>query len=233
MIKQDKIITVFLVILITALIGQIRAVVLQENEYQSSVEAMKKIEAKKEHKADKERINKEYVCFLKIAGTNINYPVMQSAKEQPDYYLTHDALNRDNSCGTPYLCSDCDINRSDNLIIYAHNVYGKLFGQLLDYKSKEFYHANSYIELMTEGEKRIYKIFGVMDINLGKFCYWEMIRASSKKAYYSYIHQVINNSLYVCDETDKEQTQLLTLSTCNNREQNGRFVVVAKQIKHN
>ncbi len=93
MIKQDKVITVFLVILITALIGQIRAVILQEKEYKSSIEAMKRVEIRTQYEKNSKKTNKNCVCILRIPETSINYPIMQSSKAQPDYYLNHDALN--------------------------------------------------------------------------------------------------------------------------------------------
>ena len=52
-------------------------------------------------------------------------------KDNPDYYLNHDFNKNYSFYGTPYLSAYCDINKSDNLIIYGHNINGgKMFGAL-------------------------------------------------------------------------------------------------------
>ena len=50
----------------------------------------------------------------KIDGTNINYPVMQNS----EYYLRRNIYKEYSTYGTPFLADYCNINSSDNLIIY-------------------------------------------------------------------------------------------------------------------
>ena len=52
--------------------------------------------------------NEELVGWLKIDGTVIDYPVMQTAADN-DYYLTHDFERNDNVHGTPFLDVNCSL----------------------------------------------------------------------------------------------------------------------------
>ena len=83
--------------------------------------------------------NEDMVGWLSIAGTIINYPVMQS-RNNPNFYLKHNFEKEYSDLGTPYVQENCDIAESDNLVIYGHHIKGgKMFGALEDYKSKSFY----------------------------------------------------------------------------------------------
>ena len=64
------------------------------------------------------KINSEVIGWIKIDGTNIDYPIMQNG----DYYLHKDIYKNYSSHGTPYLAYYCVVKKSDNLIIYGHNM---------------------------------------------------------------------------------------------------------------
>ena len=83
--------------------------------------------------------NTDMVGWLSIAGTNINFPVMQTPNN-PNYYLKHNFEKEYSDLGTPYVQENCDLLTSDNLVIYGHHIKGqKMFGALENYKSKDFY----------------------------------------------------------------------------------------------
>ncbi len=74
--------------------------------------------------------NEDMVGWLSIAGTIINYPVMQS-RNNPNFYLKHNFEKEYSDLGTPYVQENCDIAESDNLVIYGHHIKGgKMFGAL-------------------------------------------------------------------------------------------------------
>ena len=83
--------------------------------------------------------NKDIVGYIEIPNTTISYPVLQTTDE-PDFYLNHD-INRNYSFyGTPYLSAYCNLEKSDNLIIYGHNINGtKMFGELTKYREENFF----------------------------------------------------------------------------------------------
>ena len=52
--------------------------------------------------------NEDMVGWISIAGTTINYPVMQS-RNNPNFYLKHNFEKEYSDLGTPYVQENCDI----------------------------------------------------------------------------------------------------------------------------
>ena len=81
------------------------------------------------------KINSDVVGWIKIENTNIDYPVMQNE----DYYLHRNIYKNYSSHGTPYLAEYCNVQYSDNLIIYGHHMNdNSMFAQLDNYKKYSF-----------------------------------------------------------------------------------------------
>lgn len=114
--------------------------------------------------------NKDCIGYVQIPGTTISYPVMQT-KDNPDFYLNHDFNKNYSFYGTPYLSAYCDLKKSDNLIIYGHNINdGKMFGALEQYKNKDFFDRHRKIFFTTD-RRRKYEVFVVMSVNIRDFEY--------------------------------------------------------------
>lgn len=171
--------------------------------------------------------NSDVIGYLEIPDTTISYPVMQT-KEEPDFYLNHDIDKNCSFYGTPYLSAYCDLEKSDNLIIYGHNINGgRMFGALTQYKDESFYQKHKNIYFITEG-KRKYEIFAVISVNKYSFPYWRFVMAQDEADYDEFINKVKQYSLYDTGITPKYGDKLITLSTCDNsRGHDHRFVVFA------
>lgn len=179
--------------------------------------------------------NNELVGWIKIDGTNINYPVMQSANE-PDFYLKHLFDKSYSKYGCPYIEQKCDVTApSDNLLIYGHHMKNdKMFSQLEKFKDKSFWESHRHFSFDTLYEKQTYEIVAVFktivytsDPNV--FRYYEFIDAESSAEFDEYINNAKKLSLYDTGVTAVYGDKLVTLSTCEYSKQNGRFVVVAKK----
>ena len=118
--------------------------------------------------------NTDMVGWLSIAGTNINYPVMQTPNN-PNYYLKHNFEKEYSDLGTPYVQENCDLLTSDNLVIYGHHIKGqKMFGALENYKSKDFYeeHKTFHFDTLTKrGEYEIIAVFKTVAYSSAGFIY--------------------------------------------------------------
>lgn len=67
--------------------------------------------------------NPDFVGWISIDGTNINYPVMQTPGN-PDFYLKHAFDKSYSDYGVPYVQENCDLEQSDNVVIYrGHTVF--------------------------------------------------------------------------------------------------------------
>ena len=62
------------------------------------------------------------------------------------------------------------------------------------------------------------------------FKYYQFINANSQMEFDSYMKEMEKMSLYATGVTASYGDSLLTLSTCDNSQEDGRFVVVAKKI---
>lgn len=180
--------------------------------------------------------NKKLIGWLKIDDTNINYPVMQTNNNE--YYLDHNINQEKDRNGALFLDKDCDvIKRSTNLIIYGHHMKsGRMFGNLDDYESKEYYKKHSVIEFDTIYEKGTYEIMYVFRSRVFKesdvvFKYYQFIDCYSEQEFISNMQEMEALSLYDTGVKAEYGDQLLTLSTCDSTVDDGRFVVVAKKIK--
>ena len=113
----------------------------QEKVFEEITNIVNQVEEKEENQINiKElyEINNDIVGWLQIDNTNMNYPVMQT-KDNPNYYLKRNFYKEYSSLGTPYMAENCNIETSNNLIIYGHHIKGKkVFGELENYKSKEY-----------------------------------------------------------------------------------------------
>lgn len=174
--------------------------------------------------------NKDCIGYVQIPGTTISYPVMQT-KDKPDFYLNHDFDRNYSFYGTPYLSAYCDVKKSDNLIIYGHNINGgKMFGALEKYKYKAFFNKHRKIYFTTD-KKREYEVFAVMSVNIHEFEYWKFVMARDKKEYDEFVDKVEEHSLWRQEDKPKYGEQILMLSTCDNGKGDDlRIVVITKEI---
>ncbi len=193
----------------------------------------------KEQKEDNVNLNKLYkinndiVGWLKIENTNINYPVMQT-KDRPDYYLRKNFYKEYSVFGTPYIDENCDIENGNNLIIYGHHINGnKMFGELENYKNEEYYNKHKFIKFYTLNEKAEYEIISVFKTTVYNdkgFKYYQYYNLEDEREFETFINKCKELSLYDTQKIAKYGDKLLTLSTCEYSQNNGRLVVVARKI---
>ena len=180
--------------------------------------------------------NKKLIGWVKIADTNIDYPVMQTTNN--DFYQDHNINQEYDKNGSIFMDKDCNVTKpSTNFILYGHHMKsGNMFGTLDKYDSYDYYKEHSYIEFDTIYEKGKYEVMYVFRSKVFNedevtFKYYQFIDAFSDKEFDSYMDEMRSISLYDTGVTASFGDRLLTLSTCDYQEKNGRFVVVAKRIR--
>lgn len=179
--------------------------------------------------------NKKLIGWLKIDDTIIDYPVMQTSDNK--YYLEHNFNQEYDKNGSLFLDCSCSVYpRSTNLIIYGHHMKsGQMFGQLQKYAKESYYEKHKEIQFDTIYEKGTYEIMYVFRSQVYNeddlvFKYYQFINANSGTEFQSYMEEMKKLSLYDTGVTAGFGDSLLTLSTCDNSQKDGRFVVVAKKI---
>jgi len=179
--------------------------------------------------------NQKLIGWLKIDDTNIDYPVMQTSDNE--YYLDHNLNQEYDKNGSIFMDKDCDIlEPSTNYILYGHHMKsGHMFGNLDRYSSEEYYEEHPYIQFDTIYEKGTYQVMYVFRSHVYSeeeiaFKYYQFIDVNSEQEFDSYMQEMAEMSFYDTGVTAEYGDQLLTLSTCDSQEKDGRFVVVAKKI---
>ena len=180
--------------------------------------------------------NKRLIGWVKIDDTNIDYPVMQTTDNE--YYLDHNLNQEYDKNGSIFMDKDCDVLKpSTNLILYGHHMKsGQMFGGLSLYSDQNYYEKHPCIQFDTIYEKGLYEIMYVFRSRVYSedeivFKYYQFIDAQSEQEFDSYMNDMEGMSLYDTGVTAQYGDRLLTLSTCDYQEKNGRFVVVAKKVK--
>lgn len=233
--------------LVTSLVTSISYIILNCIESKEQIEIFEDLEdiiikdcdvKESENKKENENLqkiyelNNDFVGWLKIENTNISYPVMQTDNNRKDYYLRRNFYKQNSQLGTPYIAEYCNIFTSDNVIIYGHNIRNnKMFGELENYKSKAFYSNHKIINFNTKYENAKYEIISVFKtVTNTDFKYYKFCNANSKQDFDIFIKKCKELSFYEIEKTAEYGDKLMTLSTCEYSNANGRLVIIAKKI---
>ena len=180
--------------------------------------------------------NKDMVGWIRINDTNINYPVMQSI-DKPNFYLKHGFDKSYTDYGCPYVAESCDLSKpSDNLIVYGHHMKnGSMFSDLEKFKKKDFWEEHKTFNFNTLYEKQTYEIIAVFKTvvyteSSSEFKYFQFSDAESPEHFNNYISKCKTKAIYETGVTAEYGDKLITLSTCEYSNTNGRLVLVAKRI---
>lgn len=179
--------------------------------------------------------NPDTVGWIRLEGSPINYPVMQTTPDNRDYYLYRNFDREDSRSGSIYIREECNVlEPTDNVTIYGHNMKdGSMFAFLGEYYEKDFWRENSLISFDTLYEYHMYKIFAVFKTSAdeGKgFAYHMMENAADAREFNAFISECKRLSFYDTGITPVYGDKIICLSTCEYTLDNGRFVVAAVRI---
>lgn len=172
--------------------------------------------------------NSDTIGFIKVMGTNINYPFVQTIDN--DYYLNRSYDKTYNNAGWIFLDYRNNKFNDKNTIIYGHGrINGTMFGSLKDtLKSSWQNNKDNYIiKISTEKENSIWQIFSVYKIATTS----DYLQTTfSDNEFESFISLIKGRSSYNFETNVTNEDKVLTLSTCYN--DNDKMVVHAKLIKY-
>lgn len=176
--------------------------------------------------------NSDCISWLRISGTKINYPVMQT-KSNPQYYLRRGFDKQYSYLGTPFMDSRCDSNYDSNLIVYGHNMKdGKMFADLLKYREHAYFKEHNIIYFITPNGVQEYEVVAVCKVKNDDEWYGYTCQ-TDKESFSNLISHIKNKSIYFTEESVEYGDYFLTLSTCEYSQTNGRLIVIAKRSDTN
>lgn len=174
--------------------------------------------------------NADFIAWLKIPDTKINYPVVLT--DNVDYYLTHTFTGKQSKIGTLFSLGRTDYETpGQNIAVYGHHITtggGNMFQPLLSYKKQSFWEKHKTVYFDTLYDFGEYTVFAVFNMTLGE---WDVAAASfaDDLAFQAFLTRSQAASLYDTGVAVSVQDHFLTLITCDRsyHGKDGRFVVMA------
>ncbi|MCM1026869.1 MAG: sortase [Roseburia sp.] len=181
--------------------------------------------------------NSDMAGWLQIPDTVIDYPVMWTP-ENEEYYLRRGFDGSRDRNGCLILDTDsCLEPLTTNLIIHGHNMgAGTMFGTLNDYESEDFFREHRQIILYTKECQRNYEVIAVFRSQVYKktdktFKFYQFFQADTQEEFDDFYDNIMALAIYDTGVTAEFGDRFITLSTCSKHVEQGRFVVVAKEVE--
>ncbi|HOB20241.1 MAG TPA: class B sortase [Candidatus Atribacteria bacterium] len=176
-------------------------------------------------------INEDIIGWIKVPGTDIDYPIVQGRDNSQYLNMTHTGeSNRHGAIFMDYRNSKYFDDM--NTVIYGHNMRLKphMFRPLpQNYQNEDFFYNNRVIQVDSIYEEQKWEIFSVYVTEV-TFNYTKT-RFNTPEEFTTFIQEIKKKSLFPTDTEVTEDDCILTLSTCTYEFSNARFVVHAKKIK--
>ena len=99
--------------------------------------------------------------------------------------------------------------------------------------NQSYYKDHPAFQFVTESETRTYQIFAVINVdlnNLDDSLEFTQSNWDSNNAFNAFISDSINRELYKTGVTVDTEDKLMTLVTCDTRDNNKRIIVIAKKV---
>ena len=178
-------------------------------------------------------INSDFIGWLQIPGTKVDYPVVLT--NDVDYYLDHTFDRQENIIGCLFSLGKSDYSTpSRNIAVYGHHMRRSrsttMFQPLHEYKSASFRNAHADITFDTLYGSRSYTVFAVINKRESD---WDASAAdfASDADYQAFLDRVQEWSLYDTGVHVSTYDHILTLITCDRdyHSDDGQLVVMAVQ----
>lgn len=201
-------------------------------------------------------INPDYIAWMKIDGTPVDYPVFLDPGEiaandayhgtenagETYYYLYRNPDKSYEFAGSIFMdyrntLNSNDDEQSENLVIHGHDMLNEtMFGSFRRYRNEPgFYEKCSFIELESKYDSQDYVIFAYLptkgEYEENGFNYWDMEELDTKEQFDGYVKTCKDGALLDTGIDVQYGDRLITLSTCYNNQADMRFIVVARSLR--
>ena len=168
--------------------------------------------------------------WISIPGTCVDYPVLQSSADDPEYYLRRTYKGEWRTAGSLFFQWDCSAE-SQNTVVYGHNMNdGTMFAVLQKMADEAFRKEHSKILLQTSDGLREYQIAAVLKTDITKLPF-NRTEFADHADFLFFQKELFAQSLYESQTIPGEDCRLLTLVTCSYEWENARTVVIAAEVR--
>lgn len=156
-------------------------------------------------------INQDYIAWLRIEGTSVDYPVVMESDRD---YLSTGFYGEESRSGTPFVRRIQDVFADENTIIYAHNMRdGSMFAPLKKYLEQKYYELHPSITIWYQGKKKEYQIYSVRVLEGTDGSVYQY-SFPDETSYREYLDLMVKRSVVKGLERPDTTKKILTLSTC-------------------
>ena len=177
--------------------------------------------------------NPDIYAWIQIDGTNINYPVAQSATDN-EYYLNHTIEGQEGYPGSIYTENWNTKEVTDfNTVIYGHDMKdGSMFQNLHNYADASYMQQHPNVVIYTPEKKLTYQIFAAVVYDDRHILHsFDYAFADQRQAFLDSIYNSRNLGNVIRDDVSvNTDSRILTLSTCMTGQDDKRFLVEAVLI---
>ena len=168
--------------------------------------------------------------WISIPGTCVDYPVLQSSADNPEYYLRRTYKGEHRTAGSIFFQWDCS-PESKNLVVYGHNMSdGTMFAVLQKMADEAFRTEHSKILLQTSDGLWEYRMAAVLKTDITKLSF-NRTEFADDADFLSFQKELFAQSLYKPETIPGVDCRLLTLVTCSYEWESARTVVVAAEVR--
>ena len=175
--------------------------------------------------------NSEFIAWLQIPGTSVNYPVVQTSDTA--FYLTHNFKRQKAKAGTLFSLPSTDYRTpGKNIVIYGHHLSHRpnaMFSPLLNYKQAGYGRKYSKVLLDSVFRSNTYRVFAVVNWDIDGDWMPMQTSFSSTEEFSAFVQEAQRRSLYDTGVLVPKAAEILTLITCDRSfgGVNGRLAVMA------
>ena len=175
--------------------------------------------------------NSEFIAWLQIPSTSVNYPVVQTSDTA--FYLTHNFKRQKAKAGTLFSLPSTDYRTpGKNIVIYGHHLSHRpnaMFSPLLNYKQAGYGRKHSKVLLDSIFRSNTYRVFAVVNWDIDGDWMPMQTNFSGTEEFAAFVQEAQRRSLYDTGVSVPETAEILTLITCDRSigGANGRLAVMA------
>jgi len=159
-------------------------------------------------------INPDYVCWIRIDGTNIAYPVVRGSDNEK--YVNTSFSGERNKAGSIFMDYRNIGDPIPHIIIYGHNLYqGGMFTDLKKFLDEQFLEANNIITLIVNGNEVHFEIFSARLSDIYDPAY--DLDLNTPRSFARFADRI---------GAPLKATQIITLSTCFSQGNDDERVIV-------
>ena len=178
-------------------------------------------------------MNNDFVGWLTVKDTNIDYPVVQNTNEYMNFYLKHAVDKSWNELGSIYVYEKNNLKKDNCILILGHNYHhtGDMFGDLYNYiLDSDYLYEHPDITFETVYGKEKYKACYVIAYKkFDKFNLLDNLNMNKEK-FNDFVDLIENNSTYKTNDKIKYGDKILMLGTCQYIYDEAEMLVIAKKV---